>query len=29
MHLKLQEGLLALLHTDKRFMTALFDFSTL
>lgn len=28
MHLKLQEGLLALLHTDKRFMTALFDFST-
>ena len=22
MHLKLQEGLLALLHTDKRFMTA-------
>ena len=28
MQLKLQEGLLALLHTDKRFMTALFDFST-
>lgn len=28
MHLKLQEGLLALLHTDKRFMTVLFDFST-
>lgn len=27
-HLKLQEGLLALLHTDKRFMTVLFDFST-
>ena len=27
MHLKLQEGLLALLHTDERFMTVLFDFS--
>lgn len=28
MQLKLQEGLLALFHTDKRFMTVLFDFST-
>jgi len=27
MRLKLEEGLLALLHTDKRFMTVLFDFS--
>lgn len=26
MRLKLEEGLLALLHTDKRFMTVLFDF---
>lgn len=28
MRLKLEEGLLALLHTDRRFMTLLFDFST-
>lgn len=28
MCLKLEEGLLALLHTDRRFMTLLFDFST-
>ena len=28
MRLKLEEGLLALLHTDRRFMTVLFDFST-
>lgn len=28
MHLKLQEGLLALLHIDKRFATMLFDFNT-
>ena len=27
MHLKLQEGLLALLHIDKRFATTLFDFN--
>ena len=27
MHLKLQEGLLALLHIDKRFATVLFDFT--
>lgn len=27
MRLKLEEGLLTLLHTDKRFMTVLFDFS--
>lgn len=29
MRLKLEEGLLALLHTDRCFMTVLFDFSTL